>query len=466
MTSRPQATAIAKRPLTRPIMLPESIDRVGSAVNRLAWPVILENLFQMALGTANMIMVASLGPAAVAGIGTAIQVIFVLQAAFAAITTGTTVLIARFTGARQVEDANMVAKQSLMLGALVSAAFAALGFFFSDWAIAALGAEPEVVRLGGSYLRITSVASVTMVYMFTIGGALRGAGDTRTPMIVTGLINVVNIAASYVLIFGKLGLPALGVDGAAWAAAASRTLGMAILFWLLSKENGAISIKGRQGWKPDISMTWRITRLGIPSMLEQLAMSGGMLIYGVIAISLGTLVYATQRITFQALSLSFMPGFGFAMAATTMVGQCSGAQRPDLGERACWYAVRMAVIWMTGMGLLMAIFGNPVMRIFTNDPEMIAMGADALKVIALSQPFAAIGTVLAGSLRGAGDTRFPMISTFLGMWLVRLPLGYLFGPMLGWGLSGIYISNILDSVVRAIAQLIRYRSGHWRDIEV
>ena len=466
MSPPPQATVIAKpRPASR-LALPESADLIGPTVNRLAWPVILENLFQTALGTANMIMVARLGASAIAGVGTAIQVIFVLQAAFAAVTTGTTVLIARFIGARQEGEASLVAKQSLILGAFISVLFAVLGFFFSDWAIAALGAEPDVVQLGGSYLRITSVASITMVYMFIIGGALRGAGDTRTPMVVTGLINVVNIVASYLLIFGKLGLPALGVPGAAWAAVASRALGALALLWLVARDDAAVSIRGWQGWKPDLPMTWRISRLGLPSMLEQLAMSGGMLVYGVIAIGLGTVVYATQRVTFQALSFSFMPGFGFAMAATTMVGQCLGAGRPELSERATWHAVRMAVVWMTGMGIAMAVFGQPMMRIFTDDPEMIAIGADSLTVIAFSQPFMAAGMVLAGSLRGAGDTRFPMYTTFLGIWLIRLPLGYLFGPVLGYGLSGIYASNVLDGVARAAAAILRYRSGNWRSIEV
>lgn len=446
--------------------VPESADRVGRAVNSLAWPVILENLFQTALGTANMMMVGSLGAAAIAGVGSATQIVFVLQAAFGAVTTGTTVLIARAIGAHQDEEANLITKQSMVLGLILAVALGVVGYYYSYQLIALLGAEPEVVRLGGGYLRITMVSGVVLLGMFVISGALRGAGDTRTPMVVTGLINLVNIAISYVLIFGKLGLPTLGVDGAAWGAAVSRTIGTAILVGILVRGKGALNIRGLDGWLPHPRTCWRITRLGTPSMIEQLAMSGGMLIYGVIAISLGTTVYAAQRITFQALSISFMPGMGFAMASTAMVGQCLGAKRHDLSELSSWYAVKMAVIWMSTMGIVMALFGHPIMRLFTDDLEMIHMGAAALKVIALSQPFMAVSQVLAGSLRGAGDTRFPMISTAMGVWLVRLPLGYLFGPVLGWGLSGLYISNVLDGVARGIAQFLRYRSGRWRSIEV
>ena len=460
------AAAASQTPARRKTAVPESRKDVGRAVNTLAWPVILENVFQTALGTVDMIMVGSLGAGAIAGVGTAMQIVFVLQAAFAAITTGTTVLVARLVGARQDADANAVVKQSLVLGAAVATVFAALGLAFARQAISIMGAEPDVVVAGAAYLRIVTAASLLMVYMFVISGALRGAGDTRTPMIVTGAINIVNMGAAYVLIFGKLGFPTMGVAGAACGAVIARFTGTLLLLGFLLRGKGALTIRSTAGWRPDLGIIGRLLRLGVPSMLEQMAMSGGMLLYGIIAISLGTVVYATQRITFQALSISFMPGFGFAMAATAMVGQCLGAKRPDLSECSGWYSVRMAVAWMTIMGLAMAIFGRPMMRLFTFDPAMIDMGAQALKVIALSQPFMAVGMVLAGALRGAGDTRFPMWATFLSIWLVRLPLGYLFGPYLGWGLPGLYISNVLDGVARALANFVRYRRGAWRSIEV
>lgn len=464
--TRPAAVPVKLALRRRRVTVPSCPADVGRAVNTLAWPVILENLFQTALGTASMIMVADLGAAAVAGVGTATQILFVLQAAFGAVTTGTTVLIARAIGAEQDDEANLITKQSLVLGTILAVVLGVIGYQYSDPLIKILGAEPDVVALGGGYLRITMVSGLVLLGMFVISGALRGAGDTRTPMMVTGLINIINIGIGYVLIFGQLGFPALGVEGAAWAAAISRAIGVGILLWLLLRGRGALDIRGRDGWLPNTRIYMRIARLGTPSMLEQLAMSGGMLVYGIIAISMGTTVYAVQRITFQALSISFMPGMGFAMAATAMVGQCLGAGRTDLSEISTWYAVRMAVAWMTLMGVMMAVFGGPIMRIFTDDLEMIAMGVDALKVIAFSQPFMAISQVLAGSLRGAGDTRFPMYSTTLGVWVIRLPLGYLFGPVLGWGLSGIYASNVLDAMLRSVAQLLRYRSGRWRDIEV
>ncbi|MHB0876327.1 MAG: MATE family efflux transporter [Anaerolineae bacterium] len=457
----PRSTGRASR-----VVLPESADRVGRAVNSLAWPIIIENLFQTALGTANMIMVGSLGASAIAGVGTSNQLVLVMQASISALTTGTTVLVARLSGARQPEEADRIVKQSLTLGIIVSLAFSALGLFASEWLVAALGAEPEVVALGGEYFRIVAGASLLLVLMLVCSAALRGAGDTRTPMMVTGTINFINLIVSYVLIFGHLGVPALGVSGAAWGATVARAVGAVTLLTLLVRGRGAVRITGRSGWGINPGLIWRLLRLGLPSMLEQMFLSGGNLLYGTVAIGLGTTVYATQRVTLQAMSLAFQPGMGFALGSTAMVGQCLGAKRVDLSERAARHAVRMAVIWMTTISALMAIFGRSVMGLFTTDPEMISIGSRALMVIAFSQPLQAIAQVTAGSLRGAGDTRFPMVSTFLGVWLFRLPFSYLFGPVLGWGLAGMYIANVLDGAARAIATTWRFRRGKWRSINV
>lgn len=450
----------------RPTVIPTDRKSVASAVRTLAWPIILENLFQTALGTTNMIMVARLGAEAVAAVGTANQIMLVLQAGFAAITTGTTVMVARYTGGGDHRAASRVAKQSVVLGVVVSVAIALAGLLSADWAIMAMGADPEVTVLGAAYLRIVTAAAVVMVLMFVVGAALRGAGDTQTPMKVTGAINVINVAVSYVLIFGKLGFPAMGVVGSAWGATIARTIGATVLLAVLIRGHGPVSIRGRSGWRPDLEIVTRLWRLGFPTMVEQFLLRGGALLYGVIAISLGTLVYATQRITFQIISLSLMPGMGFGIAATTMVGQCLGAKRPDMAEQSSRYSTRIALMWMSAMGVLMALFGRHIMTLFTDDPEMLQLGAQALVVIAMAQPFQAIGHTVSGSLRGAGDTRFPMLATFTGIWLIRLPLGYLFGVILGWGLPGIYIANILDAAGRATVNYLRFRTGRWRSIEV
>jgi putative MATE family efflux protein len=435
-------------------------------VNGLAWPIILENIFQSLLGLVDLAMVARLGSVAVAGVGTTVQIVWVAISALAAVSVGTTVLVARATGAREPDEANRVTKQSLVLAMAIGLVLTIVGATFSRQIVAALGPEPDVVAVGAIYLRITAIMAPALVVQLIAGAALRGAGDSRTPMIATGGINIVNVVVAYALIFGHFGMPALGVAGSAWAAGISRAVGAIALLVVLASGTRKIALTGRHDWTPNGNLLWRLTKVGVPSMIEQLVFSLGMLTYSLIVIGLGTLVFATQRITFNAVGLSFMPGMGFAMAATTLTGQSLGAKRPDLAQKATWYAVKVATIWMSLAGLVLMFFGSWIMRIFTNDPQMVALGAAALAVIAISQPFQAIGQVFAGGLRGAGDTRFPMVISTVGIWLIRLPLGYVIGVKLGFGLPGVYAASIVDALVRAILAYARYRTGAWQRIVV
>ena len=194
--------------------------------------------------------------------------------------------------------------------------------------------------------------------------------------------------------------------------------------------------------------------------------SGGMLAMTVIVFRLGTAAAAAQQIVQQAAFLSMMPGFGFSMAATALVGQSLGARDPLRAERASGFATRLCTAWMGAMGLVFFLGGLWIMRAFTADSEIIGHGAAALRVVALAQPGQALAMVLAGSLRGAGDTRYPMITTGLAMWLVRLPVAWLCGITLGWGLAGVYLGWVLDSVVLGLLTWLRYRTGGWKEWRV
>lgn len=450
----------ARRVAPRSFVLDEA--QLLRSVNRLAFPIIAENLFQTALGIVDLIMVGRLGANAIAGVGTALQLIFIVIAALSAVTIGTTVLVARFVGEERPAQADHTLKQSLLLGVALSVAIAVLGGAFAHPLIGLLGASPAVTRIGGDYLQITCLTSVALVIQLVCSGALRGAGDTKTSMAVTGLVNLVNVLLAYGLIFGHFGLPALGAAGSAWGASLARTVGAVVLLALLATHWRRVSVRGRAGWRPDLALMQRITAIGFPAMIEQMLMNGGMLLYSIIVIDMGTAIYAAQRITFNIINISFMPGLGFGMAATTMTSQALGAQRPDLARRSTTIALWLALAWMCTMGLAMIVWGHAIMQVFSPDPTIDRVGTAALRIIALSQPFQAVGQVFAGSLRGAGDTRFPMLATGLAVWLVRLPFGWLLGVPLHGGLPGVYVSNVLDCAVRAVANQVRFKREGWQ----
>lgn len=458
----------AALPITWPLGQSRSRDDegVGAAVNGLAWPVIIENLLQTLLGVVDLIFVGALGAAAVAGVGAALQVLWVIQSAFSALTTGTTVLVAHAIGAKEPGEANRVLKQSLLIGAVLSLLVGIIGAIWAEPILALLGGEPEVVADGVAYFRIGAITGVFMLAMFIMGAAMRGAGDSKTPMMINALANVINVILAWALIFGHLGMPALGVAGSAWAAGIARGIAAAIMLAVLLRGHGRLSLDWRPPWAPDMGLLKRTLHIGIPSMIEMVLMSAGMLVYGVFAIHLGTDVYAAQRITLNAISFAFMPGLGYAIAATTLTGQALGAKRPERAKASTSYAMYSALALMTFVAMIMFFFGRQVMRIFTPDEQLILIGAEALKVVALAQPFQAVGQVLAGSLRGAGDTRFPMWVTAGSIWFIRLPLAYLFGPVMGMSLAVIYISNIADAFVRMTLMLWRYSQGKWQTMKV
>ncbi|MEO6458038.1 MAG: MATE family efflux transporter [Chloroflexia bacterium] len=489
------------------VLTPEARKEVGRKVFRLAWPAIAENALQTLLGIVDTAVVARLGTAALSGVGASQQFIWVLTTGLIAVSMGTTVLIARFTGASQPERANAVLKQSLMLAAVVGLLLAPVGFFAQDL-MNTLGLSSAAAKEGATYLSITLFTAVLIVIMFVAGAALRGAGDAKTPMYVTGFINIINAVLAVELVFGGakasgiLGgwlsglvsifvpgaqvdvpgltwIPEMGVAGAAWAAVIARAIGSLILLSFFLMPKSALQFWRGGSWRPNLSLIGRILKVGIPAALEQMLMSVGILVYSFLVIGMGEVIFATSRLALNAVFLSQMPGFGFSMAATTLVGQSLGARQPERAKLGSQLATRSALIWMSVMGVAFFFFGEQILHIFTDDPELLRLGNDAMKVIAFSQPPLALAFVLAGSLRGAGDVHFPMVVTTVAVWLVRLPTGAFLGlqtvcipftsvcmPGLGWGLPGIYAALIVEASFRAILMYRRFKAGKWQTMKV
>jgi putative MATE family efflux protein len=190
------------------------------------------------------------------------------------------------------------------------------------------------------------------------------------------------------------------------------------------------------------------------------------MIFARILAELGTVTYAANQVAMNGWSLSFMPGFGFALAATTLVGQALGAEDPDGAQQRGYTAYRMCATLMGAVGVIFLLFPGQIVGFFTDDPELIALGTMPLRMVGLIQPFLSANMVFAGGLRGAGDTRFPMAISGSSIWLIRLPLAYLFAIVLGWGLMGAWGALVLDLSLRGVLNFLRFRGGRWKTVEV
>jgi putative MATE family efflux protein len=436
--------------------MPESEAGLRKRVLVLAWPVIGENLLETLLGIVDTALVAGLGTAAVAGVGSGLQVMFFLLSALSALSIGSSILVAQAVGADNLEGASRLARQSLLWSVVLSAPLAVAGYFFALPLIQVFGVSADVAKVGADYLQVTMGTIVVLVALIIGGGVLRGAGDSRTPMVVTAIANVINVALAYGLIYGHFGLPKLGAVGSAWAAFLGRAVALALLLIALWKGRNGVRIGGKGGWAPDWGVAKNVLRLGVPASVEQVLMAAAFTVLTILVAKLGTDTLAAQRISISALSFSFLPGFGFSMAATALVGQSIGAGRLATAEGVAKVATIWAVIWMSVIGALIFAFATPIMHLFTDQADVVRIGAGGLRIVALTQPFWAVGMVQSGALRGTGDTRYPLIIGAGGMWATVL-IVWLILTFLGGGLTSVWAAFLATSPVTAFLTWRRFQ---------
>jgi putative MATE family efflux protein len=444
---------------------PARFDASGSLSRQLyglAWPAFGENVLQTTLQIVSLALVGRLGATTIAAVGLANQIYFVAVVVLMGWSVGTTALVARQIGAGQSASAGQVARQSMLTAAAASVVLGVVLYLLAGPALLAAGANSEVVEPGEPFLRILTLSVPGAGLMLVGSGALRGAGDTRTPMYATGIANAINIVLAYALVLGAFGAPALGASGAAWSIVVARTVGAVIVTWLVWRRSTV-----RAGSKlVDFEVARRVARIGAPAAGEQLIVQTGFVAFNLIAIRIGTNEFAAMQISFNVAQVSQLAGLAFATAATTLVGQSLGAGRPDLARRAGWIATGTAVVWMIAVGVLFILFGDAIFGIYGADEEVRALGRTALIIMGFGQAPQGIAFVLSGALRGAGDTRATLIGGILGTCALRAPVSYLTGLALGWGFVGIWIAWMLDWIARSILFGLRFRSDRWEKVRV
>lgn len=432
----------------------------------LAWPAIVGNLLQTVVSMVDLAMVGRLGPVAVAAVGLGGQMLWFLNALIVSVTVGTTALVARFIGAQKKKDAEHVLVQSLLLVLLLSLVLTGFWYIFAEKALLLIGATEEVAEVGATYIRIVFMSTPCIFMIFNSEGALRGAGDTKTPMKVGIVMNLINVVLNYVLIFGKWGFPVLGVKGAGIATAIAYVWASITYVIIFFSGRFVLKIPRKNSFSFNIETVKRILRIGIPTGIQRIVMSGSMIFYVSIIASFGTTALAAHQIGLRIESLSYMPGFGFAVAATALVGQNLGARKPEKAEQSGWEAAKLCAVFMGLMGAFMILFPKQMAHFFVSEPEVIDLAAWYLRIVAISEPPLALIFTLAGGLRGAGETRPPLYISIFGLWIFRIPLAYVLGMVLGWGPIGAWTAMTIDTFVRGGLYVYQFRRGTWKEVKV
>jgi len=440
---------------------------VTAQVFGLAWPTLIEQLLGLAVGLVNTYLVGHIGASALAAVGLSTQIVNLLIGLFSAVGVGSTALVARLVGADDPQEAERIAGQSFLLAVAIGLLTLPPCVLWGGAMLALLGGTKDIVAPGGAYLAAVGFAMPLMALLFIGNATLRGAGDMRTPMWVMVLVNLVNVAVSWTLINGLGPFPELGVQGAGIGYGCGIAVGgICVVFALVSGRNSA-GIRLRPATlRLQPKATWRLMRIGVPSGIEQTIMRLAQLATAVVVTQLGTPAYAGHQLGLQFLSVSFMPGFAFSVAATTLVGQELGRRAPKRAQACVHTTTWITCLVMSLMGLLAFFTAESLLRVFTNDVEVIDQGIDAVRMGALMQPPLGIYFVLAGALRGAGDTGFVLVAQAVPMWLIRIPLAFLLGPVLGFGLVGVWVAMILDTIGRSVLLWVRFRQGRWRYLRV
>jgi putative MATE family efflux protein len=431
----------------------------------LAWPAIMTFGLESLVGLIDTLMVGRLGANAVAGVGVATQIINAVSVMNMALATGTVALVARHVGANERPSAEAVLQQSIYVALSMALVIAVGAAVWAPHLVSIFKVDSHVLDNGTSFLRCFMIGVPSMAMFAVIAAGLRGAGDMRTPLMIGALVNVLNVCVGYVLIFGKLGLPAMGVRGSALASATAFTIGALLALASLLRSTSALRLR-RARWRPALGIARRVLAVGSPTGIEQMLMQIGFLFYLSIAAHYGTSAVAAYFIGVKILALSFLPGFGFGAAASTLVGQQLGARQPHSAERSGWEANRLAMLCMSAAGIVIFVFARPIAQLFIDDAEVVTDAVAFIHVLAAAQPLMAADSTLGGALRGAGDTRFPLVTVIVGFYVARLGCAWAAANIFSLGIAWVWAALLGDYVMRATLKSWRFNSGRWKRIQV
>ena len=447
----------------------ESTGQKRKLIIALTWPALAENLLSSLSSMADMIMVGGLGAYALSAVGLVVQPKFIMMAAFIAMNIGTTALVAQNKGARNPEAANTALNQSIILTLAMTIIVCTALMLTAEplvRLIAGGGLSEQIIVDALKYYKIQIYGFPTLSFTFAINAALRGAGNTRATFFNNTAANLVNVGFNYCLINGNLGFPRLEVAGASLATVIGQFVGLFMAVYVVTNGKQYVRLFIRKCMKIDWLMMKRTLNIGIPSFIDQLIMRVGALWFTTIATALGDISYAAHMVAMNIQMLSFTTGMAFGTAATTLVGQSIGRKRIDLSKVYVRMTQNIGLIVSVAIAAFMFVFGRSISGWYSDDMVIIALSADMLKIVAITNPIMNARFIYVSALRGAGDARYVVVLTFIGMILVRPLVGLLLVNVFNMGLTGVWVALSSDFVVSYFLILVRYKRGKWTQIEI
>jgi putative MATE family efflux protein len=429
----------------------------------LGLPIMGGMLSQSLLNLVDAAMVGSLGQAALAGVGLGGYVNFMAIALVMGLGVGVQATVARRRGQGLVDQSAEPLNNGLLIAALIALPLSLLCWFNAEAILAQLSDDPEVTAIGADYFRWRALAIIAVGCNFAFRGYWNGIRQTGRYLQILVVMHIFNVVISYGLIFGRFGLPEMGAEGSGLGTTLAMFLGTALYFtltWFRGRRQGFLRRL------PPLAELRLMLRLSLPNSLQQLFFATGVTVLFWIIGQIGTAELAVAHILINLALLLILPGVGMGMAATTLVSHSLGAGQPQDAYRWGWDVVKVAALMLFLLGLPFWLMPQLVLQIFTQDPELLALGQWPLRITGLGMTLDATALVLTQALLGAGASRMVMGVNLGSQWLIFLPCAYLIGPVLGGGLLAVWLLQSLYRVMASVIFAILWRRKHWADIRL
>jgi putative MATE family efflux protein len=397
----------------------------------------LEMVMESLFAVVDIYFVSKIGVNAIAAVGLTESMMTIAYSLGFGIAMGTTAMVSRRVGEKNIDGASISAVQAIYLGIITSIPIVIIGVLFSEDLLRMMGATEDVVEDGVGYTKLLLVSNLIIILLFLINGIFRGAGDATLAMRALWIANGLNIVLDPLFIFGIGPFPELGIEGAATATIIGRGIGVCYQLYHLFKGKGIVKIH-KENWMPKANIIAKLVKLSAEVTAQFIIASASWIFLTRIISTFGSTALAGYTVALRIVHFTLLPAWGFSNAAATMVGQNLGAKQPERAEKSVWRTGFFNAVFMGVVMIIFLLFAENIASFFTDDKNVIFNSVQCLNIVVLGYLFYAFGMVLIQSFNGAGDTRTPTYLNFFIFWMIQIPLAYLLAIELSLETVGVY----------------------------
>ncbi len=438
---------------------------IDKAIFLLAIPMMGEMLMESLFSVVDMYFVGKISTNSVAAVGLTESYLMIIFSLGMGISMAATAVVSRRIGEKKPREGGLATVQATYITLFCSILIAIIGIVYSTELLELMGASSDVIKEGSGYTKIMLGGNATIILLFMINGAFRGAGNATIAMKSLWIGNAANMILDPILIFGWWFIPEMGIEGAAWASTFGRGLGVVYQIYNLTNKKTKLQIQASD-FKIDWKIIKNISKIAQGGIGQNLISSASWIFVFRIIAEFGTNSLSAWTIVLRIIMFAILPAWGLANAAATLVGQNLGAAMPERSEQSVWRAAYFNTYFMVILTIIFIFFANDFISIFSNDKEVIEIGTAALIWISSGYIFFGYGMVVSQAFNGAGDTRTPTILNLVGYWLIQIPLGYLLSIHFNFGMLGMYITIIVVSFIVAVLSVILFKKGNWKKMVI